>query len=107
MGGDFIGSHLVKLSTGVDFVEAVIKSALGEKPDVKPADTEKVAAVRFILNHSDKEDINKYIDEHRDRVISYEMEDADGKTVTDSASRWGYCLTYFDDYESARKFVAQ
>lgn len=86
MGGDFIGSHLVKLSTGVDFVEAVIKSALGEKPDVKPADTEKVAAVRFILNHSDKEDINKYIDEHRDRVISYEIEDADGETVTDSAS---------------------
>lgn len=107
MGGDFIGSHLVKLSTGVDFVEAVIKCALGEKPDINPIDTKKVAAVRFILNHSDKEDINKYIDEHRDRVISYEIEDADGETVTDSASRWGYCLTYFDDYESARKFVAQ
>ena len=107
MGGDFIGSHLVKLSTGVDFVEAVIKCALGEKPDINPIDTKKVAAVRFILNHSDKEEINKYIDKHGDRVVAYEIEVEDGADVTDSASRWGYCLTYFDNYESARKFVAQ
>lgn len=30
MGGDFIGSDLVKLSTGYDFVEGVIRVALGE-----------------------------------------------------------------------------
>lgn len=30
MGGDFIGSDLVRLSTGYDFVEGVIKVALGE-----------------------------------------------------------------------------
>lgn len=30
MGGDFIGSSLVKLSTGVDFVEQVIRVSLGE-----------------------------------------------------------------------------
>ena len=30
MGGDFIGSHLVRLSTGYDFVEGVIRVALGE-----------------------------------------------------------------------------
>lgn len=29
MGGDFIGSHLVKLSTGYDFVRAVIDCAMG------------------------------------------------------------------------------
>ncbi len=34
MGGDFIGSDLVKLSTGYDFVEGVIRVALGE--EIKP-----------------------------------------------------------------------
>lgn len=30
MGGDYIGSHLVRLSTGYDFVKAVIEVSLGE-----------------------------------------------------------------------------
>lgn len=33
MGGDFIGSDLVKLSTGYDFVQGVIQCALGEFDD--------------------------------------------------------------------------
>ncbi len=36
LGGDFITTHLVPLSTGVDMVEAVIKIACGEKPDLEP-----------------------------------------------------------------------
>lgn len=35
LGGDCITTHLVPLSTGVDMVEASIKIALGEKPDVQ------------------------------------------------------------------------
>ena len=31
MGGDCIGSSLVELSTGIDFVRAVIEIALGKK----------------------------------------------------------------------------
>lgn len=34
MGGDFIGSHLVELSTGFDFVKAVIDVSLGRKPQI-------------------------------------------------------------------------
>ncbi len=36
LGGDFITSHLVPLSTGVDLVKATIQIALGEKPDLTP-----------------------------------------------------------------------
>jgi biotin carboxylase len=32
MGGDFIGSHLVQLSTGYDYLKAVIEIALDKKP---------------------------------------------------------------------------
>lgn len=36
MGGDFIGSDLVRLSTGYDFLEGVIRVALGEQIDPQP-----------------------------------------------------------------------
>ncbi len=36
MGGDCITTHLVPLSTGVDMIEATIRIACGEKPDVTP-----------------------------------------------------------------------
>jgi len=35
MGGDFIGAHLVELSTGYDFVKAVIEVAMGEFREVE------------------------------------------------------------------------
>ena len=44
MGGDFIGSHLVQLSTGYDFLKGVIDVALGEplQVEVKPIGTSSV-----------------------------------------------------------------
>ena len=36
LGGDNITTHLVPLSTGIDMVEATIKVALGEQPDIRP-----------------------------------------------------------------------
>ena len=36
MGGDNITTHLVPLSTGIDMVNATIKIALGEEPDITP-----------------------------------------------------------------------
>lgn len=35
LAGDYMTSHLVPLSTGVDMVEGIIKIALGEKPDIE------------------------------------------------------------------------
>ena len=36
MGGDNITTHLIPLSTGIDMVQATIKLALGEKPNIEP-----------------------------------------------------------------------
>lgn len=51
LGGDCITTHLVPLSTGVNMVEACIRIALGEKPDV----TQKIchgSAIRYFRQHS-------------------------------------------------------
>lgn len=47
LGGGFITTHLVPLSTGVDMVEASIRVALGEIPDIKQK-YNRASAVRFI-----------------------------------------------------------
>lgn len=51
LGGDCITTHLVPLSTGVNMVEACIKSALGEVPDINPT-VSMVSAIRFFNQNS-------------------------------------------------------
>lgn len=62
MGGDLIGSDLVPLSTGYDYVKAVIEIALGKEPEKPTGKSLRTA------------------------VVAYEM---DG-SVTDSSGRKGY-----------------
>lgn len=47
LGGDFITSRLVPLSTGIDLVGASVLLATGEKPDLTPK-RQKGAAIHFI-----------------------------------------------------------
>lgn len=46
MGGDCITTHLVPLSTGIDMIEATIRIACGEKPDIENK-TNKGSAIRY------------------------------------------------------------
>lgn len=46
MGGDCITTHLVPLSTGIDMIEATIRIACGEKPDIAPR-FNKASAIRY------------------------------------------------------------
>lgn len=54
LGGDFITSELVPLSTGIDLVGASIFLAIGEKPDLTPT-RQQGAAIHYI--HTEKEGI--------------------------------------------------
>ena len=47
MGGDCITTHLVPLSTGINMIEATIRIACGETPDITPK-FEKGSAIRFL-----------------------------------------------------------
>lgn len=51
LGGDNITTHLVPLSTGVNMVEACIRIALGEKPDINRK-WNKGSAIRYFHQHS-------------------------------------------------------
>lgn len=92
MGGDCIGSDLVELSTGVDFVKAVVQIALGEVPDVKAYHEGAAAGVHYIFGEKDKIVLEQLKKEHPDYLIREEINGDGAETITDSSSRYGMFL---------------
>lgn len=89
MGGDFIGSHLVELSTGYDFLEGVINIALGkyEKPILK---TNNFSGVYFLCKET--EEILPYFSQINSFDIQKEVQNPILKKITNSNDRSGYLI---------------
>ena len=104
MGGDFIGSTLVKLSTGVDFVEQVIRVSLGEEPNII-IEQGDYAAVRFIFDKTDVDAFNRLKEERSDLLIDYEINEITENKVTDSASRFGYFIVCANSLEKVQTYL--
>lgn len=97
MGGDFIGSDLVQLSTGYDFVRGVIEVALGEfnEPNIT---LHKHSGVYFLCKET--EWLLPIIQKWQDNpaFIKGEISDTTLRYVEKSADRSGYLI-----YQSDRK----
>ena len=98
MGGDFIGSDLVKLSTGYDFLKGVIDVALGtfEKPKMTE---NKCAGVYFLSKETEFilpiiENASKYPE-----IVKAEVTDHVLRNIEQSADRSGYFI-----YQSNKRF---
>lgn len=90
MGGDCIGSDLVRYSTGYDFVRMVIQVACGEAPDFTHVCEPHPAAVKFIFTKEDLEAFHVLQNKHPERllkVVDWHPENI-GK-ITDSSNRAG------------------
>lgn len=93
MGGDCIGSDLVKLSTGYDFIKMVIDVACGNPIDFTQDEHFDKVCIKFIFNEDDLKEMNEFKDKYPEkiyRISEMEMENL-GKTV-DSSSRIGYYI---------------
>lgn len=91
MGGDFIGSSLVELSTGIDFVGNVIRIAVGQPPVLTRKDGSS-AAVRFIFNEKDVKAFHRLQTEHPEYLVNWEISPITQEKVTDSSNRFGYFI---------------
>jgi len=105
MGGDCIGSDLVQLSTGVDFVRAVIQVALGKKPDLNKSDSEAAAAVRFVCSETDIQILNCIKHENPQYLIREDIHADFKNKVTDSSTRSGYYLLRAEDSEKLQRYL--
>ena len=98
MGGDFIGSDLVRLSTGYDFLKGVIEVALGifKKPNITE---HKYSGVYFLCKETEYllPFFNMWESNHEIRYC--EVIDNNLRNVLCSADRSGYFI-----YQSDRKF---
>ena len=95
MGGDFIGSDLVELSTGYDFVKGVIKVAMGEDPEVPETLGNSYAGVNFVINQDDVEAYKRFKEEHPGTILREHIDEDLSDMVTDSSNRHGYYIFKF------------
>lgn len=107
MGGDCIGSDLVPLSTGIDFVGAVVATALGERPDLSPQSDPQLAAIRFLFNERDLQLLERVQAESPAVLRSVRMDEA-ARTkgaVTDSSARWGHFVMASSSLEDLAPYL--
>ena len=91
MGGDFIGSNLVQLSTGYDFLRGVIEVALGM--DIHPEPRPVAYSGVFFLSALTPE-VLPYIQHAADypEIVAAEQTDEELRPLTCSADRSGYFI---------------
>lgn len=94
MGGDCIGSDLVKLSTGYDFVKMTIDASIGKAPDMNEIMPHRATSlVKFIFNKKDMDMLNNIKENYKDNLFRYEITGEIGsREVKDSSTRFGYFI---------------
>lgn len=97
MGGDCIGSDLVKISTGYDFLKLTIKVALGKEPILEKVREPKIAVIKFLFDKKDVEKLEEIKEKYPDAIYYIsEISDLEHKIV-DSSSRYGYYILQCKD----------
>lgn len=99
MGGDFIGSNLVQLSTGYDFLKGVVEVALGDFHE--PQILEQSYSGVYFLSEETKQ-LKTIIENWKDypEIVKAEITDSELRHIECSGDRSGYFI-----YKSNKKFM--
>lgn len=104
MGGDNIGSSLVELSTGYDFLKGVIDVALGIAP--APATEHKgYAGIRFICGREDIRVLERVRKEMPGILVEEDVKEDISGQVTDSSTRFGFFTMASRDIRDIQRFM--
>ncbi len=102
MGGDFIGSDMVEISTGFDFIANVIKISLGEYVDFNYKEFNRFSIVKFFFDENDIKRMNDLKENYSEIIIECNIQPKN-KNVLDSSSRNGYCILKINNLEKVKK----
>lgn len=92
MGGDCIGSDLVELSTGIDFLRAVVDVSLGNQPDLEPCFHPGNAMIRFVFGDDDLVALERAKNEFKGAVEKVVLTNSAPHEIVDSGSRYGFFI---------------
>ena len=105
MGGDCIGSDLVPLSTGQDFVRMVVDTAAGNPPVFKEKESH-ISAIRFLMNENDQRLLEELKHSHPENIRKTVIEgNVKTASITDSGSRPGFFILQAESYEEMEKLL--
>lgn len=105
MGGDCIGSHLVQLSTGYDFVGAVIDVALGIEPPMPDGAPKNHAAIRFVFDKDDLEALEALKTDGSVELCVESPIQPFSHEVTDSSTRFGFYIFSSPHLSALEKYL--
>jgi biotin carboxylase len=106
MGGDCIGSDLVQISTGYDFLQMVIDVSCGNRPLLLNECDTKIAYVRFIFNYDDLNQLRRIQDEYPECVyLVSDIAPINSHEITDSSSRYGYYILAVNNAEKFNRII--
>ena len=104
MGGDCIGSDLVELSTGYDFLKMVLDVSLGNPLDIpKSQPFSHYALIKFIFSENDLLKIEKANKFYPNSLQYLSQDDDFDHKITDSSNRFGFAIYSTDNKETATK----
>ncbi len=93
MGGDCIGSDLVYISGGVDYVRACVDIACGRAPDLSLRQEPRIAAIRFIFSQADLDALEAIRRSHPEALCCVsDILPLDGREISDSSTRYGFFI---------------
>lgn len=98
LGGDYITSDLVPLSTGIDMLANLVRLSVGEPID-RQKKINKVSCVQF-LNPSNYERCKAFIESRDDHIRRSEIKAYSDHRIENSLDRLGYVILQTDDYAS-------
>ena len=87
------------MSTGIDFLAAVIDVALGHEPDLSRGNHYLFSGVRFVLGQNDYDALIEYKKEKNELIDFYQVDKDFDSEVSDSSSRHGLFLFHSSSLE--------
>lgn len=106
MGGDFIGSDLVPLSTGIDYIKLVIDIALDNNPTLPLVKEKDTCAIKFICTEKDYETLEKLQKEYNLNIYAKSNNiKVDNIKISNSSDRQGWIILKNIDNKLAKKIL--
>lgn len=94
MGGDFIGSELVRLSTGYDYLGMIINIGCGLAPSFEKINEPAEAEIRFVLDQDDLNELERIQKEEPEVLYRYsKWREISDKPILQNPDRAGYFIT--------------